>query len=218
MPGFMSGYKRYIPPSRKGRGTFTKTMRSRPVTAKQVDRQIVQHAEKKYHIESDNAAPISNTGTFIDLCEAAQGDQQTQRSGNRITPTSVAVGFAIENSEASNEAVRVIIFQWAQDDTVPPTLGEILEVPTAPNHVYSSYVQQQKTRFKILFDRRYDQTSGENSQFMTRKVLVTKGLKKIRYNPALETGYDKLYLVVMTTSGGSAHIYTHFSLVRYTDM
>lgn len=102
--------------------------------------------QEKY---SDNNASttISNTGDFYLLNGIAEGSDNTQRVGRRITPTHADWKRTIENT-SSTDTVREILFVDYQADGATPTTTTLL----ASANPLAHYNFDQLHRFEILSD------------------------------------------------------------------
>lgn len=69
------------------------------------------------------------TGLIFSLCDVPQGDQDTQRTGNRILPRYLNVSWQVVGAEA-NSVVRILLFRyWGETTSAAPAVipNEILE-------------------------------------------------------------------------------------------
>jgi len=219
---FNKPYRKYGRSSRRGaykRRGYTKSM-SKHMTAGRVKRII--DAELKMHDVSANNIALDNLiGLQTSLSNIAQGDQNTQRTGNWIKPISLmgtmtiigVDGLAVEASK-----VRVSIVCWKENqDTDPIVLARILQDVSRPHQQYNV---ESKGSFKILWSRVFNVVNQDNNpQFLRTFRFYVKPSMKVLFDDADQRKYH-LFLVASSDKAalsGDEPLISFDTRLRYTD-
>lgn len=179
--------------------------------------------EGKHH--DVDIVPTSNltyNGSIFDLSNISQGSGAENRDGNVVYPKLLEMSGYIAGPDGAQGLmnnttfVRLIIFQWLPDDTVAPTVSDILSdshgttispgVPGAPFALYNS--GRRNTR-KILFDHIYtvhdENASGPAPQVVKIDKRIPVKIPRINFTSDASTnGYNKLHMLAITSAQNQA--------------
>ncbi len=153
-------YKKRYPSKRYNNSSYALAKKAYTI-AKKSERQ----KELKYHTTafiSGTNGDVDNTGLLINVSDIGLGDTNNDREGNVIYPTSSKLRLCIElNPNATETFVRVIIFQWKQEN--PVSLADYLAVVTIDS--FKSDINRYLS--KTIFDHVYRVSSGGGENVFT---------------------------------------------------
>lgn len=182
----------------------------------------------------------STPGVVQSLSDITVGDTVSNRDGNSVEIRSIEFNWWVElgasASAPSQQAFRIILFQWFANDSTAPLLTDILEtsIPqgVAENHL-APYNHNKRYLYKVLYDYRGHiqvaiggaapvTTDGSQKVGSTSKLQIIKGMKhKIAYDSAAVTGINKIYLLALssvpTATGTGRPILRFCSKLNYND-
>lgn len=165
----------------------------------------------------------SATGTMTtDLCAVAQGDNDNQRNGNKITVTRFDWMGEIYLPGTStiadmNDTVRIILFVEKQNNGVATAYASLLE-NTDPYSFFNedNYPLRNPKRFRVLYDKTYSISTapgGWNGTALTSGTQripfrITKNLKlPVQYasttGAVTEIAQNNLCLCVISSQGAA---------------
>lgn len=212
--------------ARRFRPSFS---RIRPKTVYRIAKKAAHNvldaeAEKKIWNTNNALSPASPSigGTLTDLSAVTLGDGATNRDGLQIEPYSFKVRMDAVVADTYNR-IRVIFFQWLEDDTSnPPTMADILRFEAADAHQYNSQLQIQNfstgSRYKILKDFVITLDVDKPTANYILKFKKHK-LKDIYFTDGQTTGWNHLYLLLISDSTITAHpLVTVQTRLRFTDV
>lgn len=180
------------------RKTRTRVMRS--IARKEISRL----AEKKYWLTADDSATPSYTGSMVDLSAVPQGDNDSSRDGDSLAIRSTRMKGHIIAADTTN-VVRLILFHWLDDST--PTISNVLSgnyTSGSVNVVDAPYTHDQRRKIRVLWDRTFNLHSGQDQVVFDTRYLKPKQ-KKIAYTAAGTTGYNKIWMLMVSDSAAVAH-------------
>jgi len=159
-----------IPSSkRRGRGS-RKSKAGKPLTVQQVRAMIRGNLELKHYLSNFLSSP-DTTGVTVHLSSVAQGDLDTNRNGDRITPRSLEVRFGITYGDTYN-TVRIIFFQWFQDvGLYPPAVNDVLNPLATTSYLYNTYNMDKRSSYKVLYDGTFVVDSTNTPTIVVDQVL-----------------------------------------------
>lgn len=186
---------------------------------KEVKAIVKTNAEMKY-IDSNFVASVVNAGgTLLGPVTAInQNIGGSQRIGDQIRIENIAATEQLIAGDATN-FLRIIWFQWYQNTaSVAPTLGAILQNPSAPTYSPINETNLDGKLFRILSDKCYGMTTSGANQCLTLKKRIKPARKVLEFNPTAATGFNHIYCYVMSDSIAAPNP-THQAYVRvqYTD-
>lgn len=180
---------------RKKGGKVAKMASKALTLAKTLRRQV----EYKFHANQP-ARTLTTVGAVDDLCQIAEGDSSLQRTGLKISPTSLFMKIRIRhgNDGATPPVLdpqgclsRIIVVRdLQQEPDAPPVVNDLLIAGT--NLVMSPYQRLVRNRFEILFDKTYKTSpNASNSVVYDTKYLKLSSKRPIYYNGSAATDIQK---------------------------
>lgn len=105
---------------------------------------------------------VGTTPAVHDLTAVTQGDAYNNRTGDSIKPISLTVRGLIDANASgpTEQKIRLIIFQYKQENGTAPTASEIIEATTSPANLVSPKKADDRYDSKILFDRVFNVSVG----------------------------------------------------------
>ena len=204
---------------------------------KKVKAIIVRGREKKWYDKYSGGAGVGLTqaSTAVQLLQPAQGDGANARDGDRIELRSIRVTMHVRQSDAIVESdgvllwsnlVRLLIVQWKASGI--PALSDILDDAAAIQNLQSPYKMNPTNKFKVLFDRRFNLVSPNNTGAATILGVPARVnlsytsrakqlFKSVRFDPAATTGINKIFLFGFSNSATRVPDLFYHSRILYTD-
>lgn len=168
---------------KRGRPSGSKNIMPRTKKDEQQDRQIknVQKHVKKIirteelnHVDIfiNNVAMLSNPSTAqtILLNPLQQGNNNDQRVGDEVMFTSIQIkGYVLSDKDAvsGGQECRIIAFWDKSPNGVAPTAANLLDNSVIIDYVNAPYNQNYYTRFKILYDKRFNLNAQLGATYTT---------------------------------------------------
>lgn len=170
------------------------------------------NVERKYFDVTDTGSTVSSTPTLTHLTAMAQGDDVTNRSGNSVRLQSVMMRYQpSQHASATNSIVRVILFQWMDDDA--PVATDILD----NNAGWGQPNLEKAAKYRILLDHvfKFSDSSMRVDFFKYFKELNTH----VRYDSTAGTDYAKgsLWLMELSNEGTNLPTVARSTRVRFID-
>ena len=165
--------------------------------------------EMKYDDLTITDQVVTSAGIVNHLTSIAEGDASLNRTGLKITPTSLYGRFLFKADPAGfqNQAVRMMVVidkQQVTDST--PSAADVLDGAV---QVVSPLDRLFRNRFHVLYDKAWTMVSGANSQ-MVHKEFYLKIPKWCHtwYNGENATDIQKngIYLLYLTQESGANEI------------
>jgi hypothetical protein len=120
------------------------------VLKRKIQKVINSNLESKYW-DSINDSIISSSGLMIDITTIPQDTSDTGRIGDKLQWTKISGKLWMQAIDPVN-AVRVIIFQYNEDDSAaPPSLSLVLKDLAFP--IVSPYTKDTGKLYTVLYDR-----------------------------------------------------------------
>jgi len=193
---------------RRNRGTASRM---------QITNVVNSLAEKKYHQTGANQV-ITTTSTTATQLSAVPSQttlaSKTVRIGDVINPTSLKWGYIIQNADSSDQYARIIVVQWHNDSV--PLLAEVIQDIGVKQNLHSSYAQNIKNRFTVLFDKVHVMPIAANTSQKASKQI--NKLTKIRFNAAPNTsGSGNIYFFAFGTATTGVGL-DYYGNLRFIDM
>lgn len=159
------------------------------------------------------AVPVA--GSITKLSTVAQGVGASQRIGDEAALRAISIrGYVAGAAAAVNSRLRVIVFQWNEDDALgAPVVGSIIQGGATVYAPYN-YAAIRDSDFRVLFDRLFavDPIAGPGTQsfFWEKKIDG-----RLAFNAAVTTGSGMLYLLLISDLATTSEGLT--ARVLYTD-
>jgi hypothetical protein len=193
--------------------------RRRPMTVGKVKRII--SAELKFKT-TNHLNNVVNTATpaIIHLSLVAQGNENNERDGNRITPVNTHGHLTIVGDKAggvNTTPVRVSILRWNEDASLTlPTASEIMQ---NVDNLGGTYNINNKGMFKVIYSRYFVLVNDITSPLFKKTLRFYLKLSgKILFEGANTLKKYQLYMVIQATSTDvNTPTYSLNNTIRYTD-
>lgn len=199
-----------------------------------VKRELKHDLEVKQTIAYQNPSTgtgSSQAGTLVFLHLPGQGALQQQRVGNVISIRKFELRFFISaGSPTAQQSFRIIMFRDLMTVGSAPLVADLLALDgnAADNHM-AAYNINNRHRFKILADKRYDliPEGGANDYAVQKKGFIRKNYSvgkeaQIHFNNAnsgtvadVESG--SIYLLYLTDVGSAPPFVWYGWSLWYTD-
>lgn len=156
-------------------------------------------------------------GTIIELNALGQGLTDSQRVGDKIRGTSFSSSWRILNNQLLYVTLRFILI-WDKLNTINST-DQILMNTTGNQVLNSDYVVDRRVDFTVLYDRRFNMTSGHNrvSTFKINKKL-NKTVTFQGGSQDIDQGSLKLIIFSNEDGTGDLPLVSGYSRFRYKDL
>lgn len=172
------------------------------VTKKEVLKLIHGNIETKHKDSTAFTGSILSSGGFTLLSDIVPGDLDSNRVGTKIDPFKMSFRGEIIGADTPYNRVRVIVFQWHEnDDNVPPDISYILQnVANEDQRLTSQYRWDKRNEFTILYDHLFHLVIGQDSVLQHMSFSVDK-MRKIKYNEGnVSTAESNVYLYMVSDS------------------
>jgi hypothetical protein len=179
-----------------------------------------QRTEVKYFDVTTAIANVSSAGQITKLNAVPQGAGVSSRIGDELLVKKVSLRLYLANSiVASQNAVRVIVFQWLLSDSVvaPSLLGVLKNSGTAADYPIQPYnlANVEQEVFAVYLDESFAMDNvSETTKVMTRELTINSAT---RYDAAAVTGQGCLYLLIVSGQGVNGVNVNWSSRLLYTD-
>lgn len=184
---------------RGGRSVTARTVR------KIVEKRIRRDTEVKYADFNDSGTGVDFSGTFIRVTNIAQGDSDTTRDGDKLTPVYLNVKWKVGVGDSTN-IMRVIIFQWKQNIlSISPTQAYLLAQTGSALSPISPYNWDTRSNFRVLKDFKVTVDSVNKPQVVGRTFLKLNKLEKVAFDAGGTNGNNQIYIYVVSDSGAASH-------------
>lgn len=167
---------------------------------------IKSQAEQSYFdVHSSGAVGVDFSGTITALTEIAQGNTDSNRTGDMVTPSSILLKGQVVAGDATN-LLRVMLFRWKPNTTLTtaPSVPQILQLQAVADAPLSPVYQDYKRgdQFEVLWDKLFSlDTYNPTDSFSFRINLPSS--RPICYTAGGTNGSDKFYLLYISDSGAA---------------
>lgn len=209
---------------------FKRNFKSGPALSKRQYAAVAKVASKQVHKDAElkvfdgglgTSLTIRTTALLQQILPPAQGVGATNRVGDSIYMKSLSINAAVSPDTDSNQMARIILFQWLENDTTAPVVGDILtSTGSATAMLHSFYVTNPMKKFKVLDDRLlyWDiQNSGTARPYRVKISSKDMAIRKPDFNAAATTGIGNFYLLLVNDSGTDGTFRTPLSRIRFYD-
>jgi len=210
--------------------TFKRTFKRKvkPFSAKEyaqvariANKQIHKSAELKSYDGTNSSWVVSSTPNIKRIDPPPQGDGDGTRDGDKIYIKSFALNAMLSPDAIQSLVMRIICFQWLEDDTTPPVVGDILQSTGATNYLFNSfYKHNPQKQFKILDDRLVFWDTNNTSTAKPYRLRLKSGdiaLRKPTYKAAALDGTGNIYFCVMSNDVTGGTMRNPLARLRYYD-
>lgn len=184
--------------------------RKKYVTKKQVKNLIARSQEPKYFDQNQTASSVSTAGNVYGaLVIPTQGIGESQRVGDTLHIKELDIRLCLTAAD-STQFLRVVIFQWQENNSVnPPTIAKVFEqVATNPWAASLKMDYIESGTLKVIHDKLYSQCLNSDSAVISRRIKLTgKKLhkKKLEFDVTAVTGWDNYYIAAISDSVAVTH-------------
>jgi hypothetical protein len=162
--------------------------------------------EPKYFDTLSVANSIGSGGTIFPLCGIPQGDSQSSRVGDFVSPLEMLFNFSLYTVNTDIiTTVRLIWFKWRPSTaTTTITVASILEAPSSSN-VLSHFNFQLQQQYQVLHERQFA-CSGTttnptvNSNFGATGLPIPIGGQSMEYSLGSVNGTNQFFLLAISDS------------------
>ncbi len=210
----------YAKNGNKRRKLVAEQRSGRKLVSKQAVKQILS-SRQELKVNSSaltTGVTFSLTGTILPLDTIGQGDDINQRSGDTVLLKYLR--FQITGFEPTvnrSSTWRVLLFSDSMANGAAPSVTDVLDsaVFAAP---YNG-VNEQRKRFKFLFDRTLTMVGGNANQEATAIATVPLNIKRFYNNSSATStniGKGALFALIIS-SNVTTSLYSWCHQIRYTD-
>lgn len=189
-------------------------------------RQINMQFEKHYHDHSQGQN-VDYNGVTVDISAITVGDNDTTRSGDRLTLKSIRVRGTVLLGSGSSALMRVMLVQCLRNDATPLAASNEVLQSSAVGSAFAPYASYAKDFAGYTWVPLYDATlsmnaNGNHQQQFDIKVKPKDFKRKakpfIQYEGGSTDGVGKIYLVYYSdTILMSSPSVNHWARIRFID-
>lgn len=188
---------------------------------KQVKRIVGSKEEVKYLDTNSGSFIVTGSPTFNDLTVVGQGVGANQRTGDKIMSKRINLRWNAIYGDATN-FLRCIVFQWkANNASITPTAGAILENPAVPITSSLNNTNDASTLYTVLYDRVYCLVGNGSNGAIARNISLygkKLGRKALNFNPTANTGFNHIYTLWFSDSAAApSPAVSQYVRYEYTD-
>ncbi len=183
----------------------------RKPTALRAVRRLARFVDTELHTNVSTSAveSITSLGTFFNIVEVGQGDDDINRNGIQISMRSLKMKLHFARG-STDTVIRVILFIDRQTNGLFPTVDDLLaNTGTGPLMVTSPFNNDNRLRFTILSNFTFGLSEGMGEQ---KLVSISKKLThKVRYDGAsagiadVVSGSVLLFVAQASSNGGAVN-------------
>lgn len=140
------------------------------------------------------ASVLDFNGAVESVSDVPQGDLDSNRNGDRLTPVSLRLSYTLYG-ETNSFLCRFIVFRWLENTV--PTVADILIVTGSGYAINGGYQHDQRHLFNILYDKAHVCSNNGNENVIVTKTLKMAA-KQIDYTAASTAGSNKIYVLGIT--------------------
>lgn len=181
-----------------------------------------QTLERKFHVRNDNSISVFNGasgGQLFQLTGTSQGDTDQHRDGDRIRLQQLRMNYTMERnstSVAQSSSIRMIIFQYFDDDTTSPTLGTVMQNSVQAMISTLNHDNLKQKKFKVL--RELVVTMDDSDPTYTGSIVFPFRARNVQYNAGGVTGTGNVWLLVVGSDATTQEpFFSHYTKVTFTD-
>ncbi len=215
-------YKRSYQPKRPGYISCGKMVLSDAQKALNLAlglKRLVNVEVKNFDVQQ-TAVSISTTPVIVQLSNIPQGDTTITRDGAQCKILSIDFNMhVVRNASAAVTIVRLILVCDKQTNQAIYTSGDLLEDITSNDNIESPLNLDNKFRFTVLWDRRFNLSAPYSGVGMVRKrVSMNKILRFDGSTPSIaDLTSNSLSLLQVSNESTNTPNITMFSRLRFVD-
>jgi hypothetical protein len=168
---------------------------------------------KTWHYANVSGQDITDSGFIEPISEPEQGDDVTERIGNRIRMLGMKIRMAIEPhvSTAAHILVRLVIFR-TQDSSTPSVAG-VLEAanPLSPLKIKPAI------KIQVLRNWLYALDVSTRNFFSIDEYLKLKGIVEFSGTAGTNHAHGHLWMLAITNAGSNFPQLKWYLSLRFTD-
>lgn len=189
--------------------------------ARVANKQIHKQSELKVFNGINASYIVRSTPSIVKIDPPAQGSGANSRDGDSIYMKSLAINASLSPDTVQNMTMRVILFQWLENDVTQPVATDILADTANFNQcLHSFYVTNPQKQFKVLDDRLvyFDSQNASNGKpYRVRVKAGDMAIRKPDFDAAAITGRGNFYFLLVSSSATDGTLRTPLSRLRYFD-
>lgn len=171
--------------------------------------------EQKYCSFSLVPTAVDYNGSISDITAIDQGTTDSTRIGDTVRLESFDFHiWAVVG--AVNALCRVITFQWANDSI--PTVGDVL-ISTGGSAVtpMSTYNRDDSIKRRILTDDMFSLNPLYQQNYVRKYENLKLPLKEVQFSGATTDGYNKVWVLLISSTSSSNPNLGYYTKLKYTD-
>lgn len=197
----------------------TKKTSQKLATVATVKRLIANVEEVKHFDAGASATSVDFSGVQWALASIPQGNQDSQRVGDKLKLKDIDVRFELKLGTSPNK-FRVLVYQWHDmSGASSPLPISILENTGTVDSPLQPYIWSNKSQYTILRDKTYNLETSV-STMVTDRFFIKRGFRKqVNFTVGSSTlQTNGIFLLAITDDGAVTYPTLAFhSRVRYTD-
>jgi len=218
MPSDVSSFKRKPAVRRRKAVRVSKNVRKYVRTA--ISAETKRRVETKYHALALGATNSVPTVTLYPLTEVPNGTLDQNRIGDSIYMKSIRLNFDIKKVATDDAvAVRMILFQWNDNNSSYPPTGTQLFQNSGSGDQYISTIRHDALKMgvlRILSDKTI--TLDNDDPRRIYQHLLYKGFnRKLQYDTGGPSGSGHIYVAFVSDILGTAATVRFYSTLNFTD-
>lgn len=186
---------------------------------RRIHRRIFKRPSVEWKSQSGSlSSAITSTATVTLLNGIAQGTDYNQRAGRKATFRSVMVRGFLENADANNNQVRILLVADKQCNGAAPTVADII---TSSNPTNGFKNLDNSSRFKVLGDLRVAlniNASGSVRQFKIYRRIYVNTRYDGTGSAVTDITTNSIYLLMVSTDATGGVLHMTDWRIRYTDV
>lgn len=185
-----------------------------------VKRTVSLSEEKKYLNTTLAGITINNvTWNPYQLLVPSQGDNSTDRLGNKITPFKIEMRGYINNPLATQVAFRMLLIRWKASNslTSPATQADrVFDLSTIADAWKSPFSIPNRPTFDVLYDRTMMLTPGssgnctDNQCRLISRTFKLSSKKMIFDSDTVTTGTNQIYVIFLSDNSSSIQLNSYW--------
>jgi hypothetical protein len=158
---------------------------------------------------------------FGPFTDPPQGDSDSTRSGDQISPISLDIKIQMTPGQISS-CIRIFVFRWKQSSVVAPTPSTVLNVSGSAQTnplVYPAidFMQNVVALHDKIYPLGINIASGAVSMSQTQVRFNVKVPAKIQFNAAAQTATNHIYMAYCTDASATQPQISVASRLMYHD-
>jgi len=199
-----------IPPKQMGKTTKFE---------RKVRKALAKAGEQNFFDVYQTSAVVDYAGTLACLSAVPQGNGDSNRTGDMITPKWLELrGSVTGNTTSVFNSVRIIVFRWRPSNATPPIVTSILQQASTDTAPFSA-LQEDNYRggvFDVLHDRIYAVTTYEFQRAFDIRLNLPQTLPP-SFIAAGTNGFNQIYILGISDAPTNKPAWRWYSRLVYFD-